>query len=70
MTDAQNRQRWAADQRKRAAAKFSEELPPVKDQRTAKLAQLRQMASMMETMPHMADALANVRVEMAKLAQH
>lgn len=67
MTDAQNRQRWAVDQKKRAAVAFAATLAPVSKVRAWRLAELRQMAEMMEKMPQMALTLASVRAEIAKL---
>jgi hypothetical protein len=67
MTDAQNRQRWAVDQKRQARAKFAAELPPLSKVRAWRLAELRQMAEVMEAMPQMTGTLALVRAEIAKL---
>lgn len=67
MKAAQNSQRWAIDQRRKARAAFAAQQEPADVTRDRRLAELRQMAAMMETMPHMAESLAKVRAEIAKL---
>jgi hypothetical protein len=67
MNAALNSQRWAVDQKKQARAAFAEILAPVSKVRAWRLAELRQMAEMMEALPHMADMLAGVRAAIAKL---
>lgn len=65
MNRALNRQRWAIDQRRKARAAFAAAQEPADTGR--RLAELRQMAAMMATMPHMAKTLAKVQAEIAKL---
>lgn len=65
--DRRNRARWSRDQKAEASRRFAASLPSVEQERAEKLAALREMAEMMEAMPHMARALANVRAEIARL---
>lgn len=69
MKAALNSQRWAVDQRRKARAAFAAAQEPADVVRARRLAELRQMATMMETIPHMAKTLATVRAEIAKLEQ-
>lgn len=65
--DVLNRARWAVDQKHKARAAFAAQQEPADVVRARRLAELRQMATMMAEMPHMAATLARVQAEIAKL---
>ena len=65
--DRANRARWSRDQKAQASDNFAAELPTVSKVRAWRIAELRQLATMMEDRPHMASTLAAVRAELAKL---
>lgn len=67
--DRRNRARWSQDQRAEAGRRFAASQPDPAQQRAEKLATLREMAEMMEAMPHMAGTLARVRADIARLEQ-
>jgi len=68
MTNHRNRRRWAADQKSRARVRFADGWIADWQRREAeRLDGLRQLATGLENLPHMAGTLAKVRAEIARL---
>lgn len=69
MTNTQNRQRWAIDQRKQAQAAFAATIEPVEVVYAARIAELRALAHVMLSVPSMGDARMSVLAEIDRLSR-
>ena len=67
MTNAQNRQRWAAGQRKRAQSAFAGTVKSVETERAERLAGLHALADTLSMAPWAAQTLDGVRAEISRL---
>jgi hypothetical protein len=67
MTNAQNRQRWAKDQKKQAQAAFAATVKPVDVERAERLVSLRSLADTLSMAPWAAETLDGVRAEIRRL---
>lgn len=67
MNAAQNSQRWAIDQRKKAAAAFAASVRRADEDRRDHITELQRLAGMMERLPAMAATRARVLEQIAAL---
>lgn len=67
MTNAQNRQRWAKDQKKQAQVAFADTVKSVEVERAERLVSLRTLADTLSMAPWAAKTLDGVRAEIRRL---